>query len=163
MDAFIEGVQGPFFLLDDLGDEPGVETAFFTIRLDRDTIPGFIPLPSADPGEVQAALFPPGFTFGVYFNEIPNQDWNDLDTFSDGERVATFEESAFLGTTIVSAEMIYNLFSSRLIWSKRFRFNGQKVDFKKLVPNGVTINNVTGPGKTAFTASAVAIGGDHNF
>jgi len=163
--AFIEGVQGPFFR-DDPGDPddiPGVETAYFTVRLDSETFPGFIPLPSADPGEVQAALFPPGFTWGVYFNEIPNQDWNDLDTFSDGERVATFEESAFLGTTIVSAEMIYNLFSSRLIWSKSFRFNGQKVDFKKLVPNGVTINNVGSTNASAFTASAVAIGGDHNF
>jgi hypothetical protein len=117
-------------------------------------------LPSDDP-DVFALLIPPGYTWGVYFNETPNQVWGAYDTFSDGERVATFEESAFLGTTIFSTGMVYNLFSSRLIWSRRFRFNGQKVDFKKLVPYGVTINNVTGPGKTAFTASAVAIGGDH--
>jgi len=161
--AFIEGVQGPFFLLDEPEELPGVENAYFTVRLDSGSFPGFIPLPTADPGEVQAALFPPGFTWGVYFNEIPNQDWSDLDTFSDGERVATFEESAFLGTTIVSAEMVYNLFSNRLIWSKSFRFNGQKVDFKKLVPNGVTINNVGSPDATSFGASAIAIGGDHNF
>ena len=161
--AFIEGVQGPFFLLDDLGDEPGVETAFFTVRLDRDTIPGFIPLPSADPGEVIASLIPPGYTWGVYYDETPDGDWADLGSFSDGERVATFEESAFLGTTILSTGMIHNLFSSRLISSKRFRFNGQMVDFKKLVPNGVTINNVGSTNTSAFTASAVAIGGDHNF
>jgi hypothetical protein len=156
--AFIEGVQGDLF-----SGDPGVGTAYFTVRLDSGTFPGFIPLPSADPGEVQAFLFPPGYTWGVYYDENPNGDWANLGSFSDGERVATFEESAFLGTTIVSAEMIYNLFSSRLIWSKRFRFNGQKVDFKKLVPNGVTINNVGSTNASAFTASAVAIGGDHNF
>jgi hypothetical protein len=152
--AFIEGVQGDLF-----DGIPGVETAFFTVRLDSAPPPDAFPLPSADPLEVMADLFPPGFTFDVYYDKNPNQAWNDLPTFSDGDRVATFEESAFLGTTIVSAEMIYNLFSSRLIWSKRFRFNGQKVDFKKLVPNGVTINNFGSTNATAFTASAVAIGG----
>ena len=99
----------------------------------------------------------------MYFNESPDptRDWGDFGLFSDGTRVATFEESAFLGTTIESAEMGYNLFSSRLISSKSFWFNGQKVDFKKLVPNGVTINNVTSqdPNASSFTASAVAIGG----
>jgi hypothetical protein len=158
--AFIEGVQGPFF-----SDTPeGAGTAYFTVRLDSETFPGFpIELPSADP-EVIALLLQPGYTWGVYFNENPNQDdWGDYDTFSDGERVATFEESAILATNILSTGMVYNLFSNRLIWSKSFRFNGQKVDFKKLVPNGVTINNVSAVGKTAFTASAVAIGGDHKF
>ena len=153
--AFIEGVQGDLF-----SGDPGVGTAYFTVRLDSGPPPDAFPLPTADPGEVFALFISPGFTFGVYFNEIPNQDWNLFDTFSDGERVATFEESAFLGTTIVSAGMAYNLFSSRLISSKSFWFNGQKVDFKKLVPNGVTINNVTSqdPNASAFTASAVAIG-----
>jgi hypothetical protein len=155
--AFIEGVRGPFF-----NGTPGVGTAYFTVRLDSGSFPGFIPLPSADP-EVFALLIPPGYTWGVYFNETPNQVWGAYDTFSDGERVATFEESAILATNILSTGMVYNLFSNRLIWSKSFRFNGQKVDFKKLVPNGVTINNVSAVGKTAFTASAVAIGGDHNF
>ena len=52
--AFIEGVQGPFFRddPDDPDDIPGVETAYFTVRLDSETFPGFILLPSADPGTV---------------------------------------------------------------------------------------------------------------
>ena len=62
----------------------------------------------------------------------------------------------------------YNLFSSDLIFSKRFRFNGQKIDFKKLIRNGVTTNNFgsstpvsvspLSPFTLAFTGSAVAIG-----
>jgi hypothetical protein len=163
--AFIEGVQGPFFKIDPENPDsvPGEKTAYFTVRLDTSDPPDAFPLPSADP-EVIALLLQPGYTWGVYFNENPNQDdWGDYDTFSDGERVATFEESAILATNILSTGMVYNLFSNRLIWSKSFRFNGQKVDFKKLVPNGVTMNNVSAVGKTAFTSSAVAIGGDHNF
>ena len=157
--AFIEGVQGDLF-----DGTPGVNTARFTVRLDSATLPFPIDLP-VDPNvppEVVAYLIPSGATWGVYFNEDPDptRTWADHALFSDGERVATFEESAFLGTHIVNAGMGYNLFSSRLIWSKRFRFNGQKVDFKKLVPNGVTINNVTSLLTSAFTASAVAIGGD---
>jgi hypothetical protein len=111
--------------------------------------------------DVEASLFPPGITWGVYFDETPDGNWADPDSFSDGKRVATFKESALLSTTITSTGTGFNVFSSRLIWSKSFRFNGQKVDFKKLVPNGVTINNVTRPitGGSAFTASAVAIGG----
>jgi len=157
--AFIEGVQGPFFR-DDPGDIPGVETAYFTVRLDFLPFPGLIDLP-VEPGSadyVVARLFLPGWTWGVYFDETPDGNWANPDTFSDGERVATFEESAMLSTHIVNAEMGYNLFSSRLISSKSFRFNGQKVDFKKLVPNGVTINNVTSPDASSFGASAVAIG-----
>ena len=163
--AFIEGVQGPFFKIDPENPDsvPGEKTAYFTVRLDSETFPGFIPLPSADPGGIFASLIPPGYTWGVYYDETPNGDWADLGSFSDGERVATFEESAFFGTTILSTGMIYNLFSSRLIWSKSFWVGDQKVDFKKLVPNGVTINNVGNTNTTAFTASAVAIGGDHNF
>ena len=40
-----------------------------------------------------------------------------------------------------------------------FDFNGQMIDFKKLVPNGVTSNNVNGvSGSGGFTGTAVAIG-----
>jgi hypothetical protein len=162
--AFIEGVQGPFFWDDpeDPDDIPGEKTAYFTVRLDTSDPPDAFPLPSADE-EVFALLLQPGYTWGVYYDETPNGDWAVFDTFSDGERVATFEESAVLSTNILNTGMVYNLFSNRLIWSKSFRFNGQQVNFKKLVPNGVTMNNVSAVGKTAFTSSAVAIGGDHNF
>jgi hypothetical protein len=158
--AFIEGVQGPFFLLDDPEDIPGEGTAYFTVRLDLDPEPDAFPLPTADLTEVFALYISPGLTFGVFYDETPDANWADPGSFSDGERVATFEESAFLGTTILSAGTTYNLFSNRLIWSKSFRVGDQRVDFKKLVPNGVTINNIGSILTDAFNASAVAIGGD---
>ena len=122
-----------------------------------------MPVKPSSEDYVAAELYHPGFEFSVYYDETPNGDWSDPGTFSDGERVATFKESALLGIHIIHGEdvgMGYNLFSSRLIWSKSFWVGDQKVDFKKLVPNGVTINNVTNqdPESTALTGSAVAIG-----
>lgn len=165
--VFIEGVRGPFF--DDTGP-PGEATAFFTVRIRSDTFPAPIFL---SPGsDVAALLFPPGSVFDVFFDETPDQAWDDLNTFSNGKRVATFKESALLSTSIINANAGYGLFSSDLITSTPFRFHGQRVDFKKLVPNGVTINNFATqtllfdssvpPGfsfSKVFGASAVAIGG----
>ena len=157
--AFIEGVPGPFF-----DGIPGEATAFFTLRFTSGPPP--IPL---DPGSnVVVNFLPPGASFDVYFDETPDQDWADLGSFSNGKLIATFEESALLSTAIVKPDgsgVFYNLFSSKLIFSKRFRFNGQRVDFKKLVPNGVTINNFGSvapvpvePFTQAFSGSAIAIG-----
>ncbi len=159
--AFIEGVPGPFF-----DGAPGEATAFFTLRL-TSTPPPILLSPGSN---VAVTVIPPGATFDVYFDETPNQDWAKPDSFSDGELIATFEESWFAGTSIAEPDgsgVSYNLFSSDLKFSKRFRFNGEKIDFKKLIPNGVTINNFAsgtpvsfGPFTLAFTGSAVAIGGD---
>ena len=157
--AFIEGVPGPFF-----DGTPGEATAFFTLRVTSAPPPIFL-----SPGSnVAVNLLPPGATFDVFFDETPDQDWADPDSFSDGEVIATFEESWFAGTRIGEPDgsgVSYNLFSSDLIFSKRFRFNGQKIDFKKLIRNGVTITNFGSstpvsfdPFTLGFTGSAVAIG-----
>ena len=163
--AFIEGVPGPFF--DGSGGlPPGEATAFFTLRLTSTPPPIFL-----SPGSnVAVTVVPPGATFDVYFDETPDQDWANPDSFSDGELIATFEESWFAGTSIAEPDgsgVSYNLFSSDLIFSKRFSFNGQKINFKKLIRNGVTINNFGSstpvsfsPFTLGFTGSAVAIGGN---
>ena len=158
--AFIEGVRGPFF-----EGTPGEATAFFTVRLTSGGPPPIFLSPGSN---VAVTIIPPGATFDVFFDETPDQDWANPDSFSDGEVIATFEESWFAGTSIGEPDgsgVSYNLFSSDLISSKRFHFNGQKIDFKKLVPNGVTTNNFTSgtpisfsPFTVGFTGSAVAIG-----
>ncbi len=159
--AFIEGVPGPFF-----DGTPGEATAFFTLRLTSAPPPIFL-----SPGSnVAVTVAPPGATFDVFFDETPDQDWANPDSFSDGELIATFEESGFMSTSVgepFGPGVSYNLFSSDLISSKRFSFNGQKIDFKKLIRNGVTTNNFGSstpvsfsPFTLAFTGSAVAIGGN---
>ena len=164
--AFIEGVPGPFF--DASGGMPPSETtAFFTLRA---TFGPDAPIILSPGSNVAVTVAPPGATFDVFFDENPNQSWANPASFFDGELIASFEESGFMSTSVgepFGPGVSYNLFSSDLISSKRFRFNGQKIDFKKLIRNGVTINNFGSstpvsfnPFTLAFTGSAVAIGGD---
>ena len=162
---FIEGIPGPLF-----NGPAGEATAHFTLRLDS----GFGSTPVfLSPGSNVSVIFnPPGARFSVYFDQTPNQDWADPDSFSDGKLIAQFEESAFLSTSVIEPDgsgVSYNLFSSALIHSKPFRFNGKRYDFKKLMRHGVTTNNVSSttpvsfvPFTQAFTGSAVAIGGNED-
>ncbi len=158
--AFLENVEGPIF-----AGTPGVETAHFTITFAG----GAPPVPLSPGSNLAVNLFPPGPTFDVYFDETPDQDWSDPASFSDGILVATFLESALLNSRVDEPDgsgVAYNLFSSELIYSEKFRFHGRKVDFRKLMPNGVTVNNFATrtpvsfvPFTTAFSGTGVAIGG----
>lgn len=167
--AFIEGIPGPFF-----NGTAGVDTAYFTLRYTAGQEP---PIP-LDPGaDVFVSIVPAGASVDVYFDRDPqNQDWANPDSFSDGKLVATFEESV-LSTTFVGENPLlgpgvsYNLFSSKLIYSKRFRFHGKTIDFKELFPNGLTTSNFGSATPVmdplldsfvtqAFSGSSIAIGGN---
>ena len=90
--AFIEGVPGPFF---DGTGTPGEATAFFTLRA---TFGPAAPIPLNPGSNVEVLLIPPGTTFDVFLDETPNQDWANPDSFSDGDLIATFDESGLLST-----------------------------------------------------------------
>lgn len=160
--AFIEGVDSSLF-----AGDPSKDTAHFTLR-----ITGGMPMPVYPPIEpdpdLSISMLPPGTEFTVFFNPSPGaRDWSDPGTFSEGVPIAVFEESALLGNSGSFAS--FSTFSSRLIDSMPIDFNGQKVDFKKMMPNGVTItnfgngtrfrpyNNTVG---SSFGATAIAIGGN---
>jgi hypothetical protein len=154
--AFIEGVDSPLFT-----GEPSKDTAHFTVRISVLT-----PLPTPLPVETGSGigvsiLEAAGAQFTVYYNSDPGpRDWNVPATFSEGVPIAVFEESALLST--FSAGASYNVFSSWLVDSTPIHFNGQKIDFKKLVPNGVTTTNYTSPRflGASFGGTSVAIGGN---
>lgn len=160
--AFIEGVDSPLF-----NGEASKDAAYFTVRVTR-YLPQPIPLPvEPDPG-LNASVVPPGGQFTIFFDSSPGpRDWNSPDTFSQGVPIAVFEESALLRTGAFAAFPGVNLsqFSSRLIDSTRIKFNGQRIDFKKLVPNGVTVTNFgNGLRSSDFLGAsgggtAIAIGG----
>ncbi len=136
--AFIEGVDGDFD--GNLFNGPASkDTAYFTIYLNK-PIPGDpLILPTPDPALVPL-LYPRGAQFTVYFNPYPeSRDWNTPGSFTQGVSIAVFEESALLSTGAQTAS--FNVFSSRLIDSTPINFNGQRIDFRKLVPNGVTVTN----------------------
>lgn len=161
--AFIKGVEGPLF-----AGEPSKDTAYFTLRVTSD-MPWPISMPIEPDPELSVSLLPPGIQFTVFFNSSPDpREWEDPDTFSEGVPIAVFEESALLSNSGSFASA--NTFSSKLIDSMPINFNGQRIDFKKMMPNGVTITNF-GNGAhyrpyndtfgSSFGATAIAIGGDH--
>lgn len=155
--AFIEGVDRPLF-----SGPPSEDTAYFTLRVTKPT-PLPIPLP-VEPGPgLSVTLLEPGAQFTVYFNSSPGpRDWSNPDTFSEGVPIAVFEESALLGTTASGTS--FNVFSSWLIDSKPINFKGQRINFKRLVPSGVTTTNYATPHPdflgASFGATSIAIGGN---
>jgi hypothetical protein len=139
--AFIEGVDGDFDG-DLFNGEPSEDTAYFTFRLTK-PIPGQIPLPVPDP-DLVASLLLPGAQATFYFNPDPQgRDWTDPATFELGVPIAVLDESALLNTRAEGAFpfVAFNTFSAKVIDTTPIDFNGQRIDFKKLVPNGVTITN----------------------
>lgn len=160
--AFIEGVDGPLFT-----GVPSEDTAYFTIRLTKPTPPP-IPLPVEPDPTLSVDLLEPGGQFTVFFNSDPSsRDWTNPETFSQGVPIAVFEESALLssGANANFPGVGFNVFSSRLIDSTPINFNGQRINFKRLLPDGVTITNLCnglrffpGPGANCG-ATAIAIGG----
>ncbi len=144
--AFIEGVDSSLFadpVITDPKNPPppfSKDTAYFTISLTSPTPrPIFLPV-ETDPGLVVQFLKPAGAQFTVYYNPNPvSRDWKDPLTFQQGVKIAVFEESALLGTGISGAG--FNVFSSWLVDSKPIHFKGQRINFKRLVPNGVTTMN----------------------
>ena len=159
--AFIEGVDSPLF-----AGEPSKDTAYFTLRI-TGGMPFPIDLPIEPDPEMNVSMLPPGTQFTVFFNSSPgSREWNNPDTFSEGVPIAVFEESALLSNSGSSAS--FNTFSSRLIDSTPIDFNGQRVDFKHMVPNGVTTTNFGNGARfrpynntvgSSFGATAIAIGG----
>jgi hypothetical protein len=161
--AFIEGVDTPLF-----SGEPSKDTAYFTVRITE-----YTPLPTTLPVEpdpaLNASVILPGAQFTVFFDSSPGpRVWSTPDTFSEGVPIAVFDESALLSTQAFGAfpGVFFNTFSSGLIESTPIDFNGQRIDFKKLVPNGVTITNFGNALRSTdfFGASgggtAIAIGGN---
>ncbi len=75
-------------------------------------------------------------TFSVYYNPTPNGDWGNPDTFSSGKLIATFErqESLF---PIIGPLGLHSL-SESLQSSQSFTFDGQKFNFNRISPDGIT-------------------------
>ena len=162
--AFIEGVDGSLF-----SGTPSEHTAYFTVRI-TEPVPEQIPLPAADT-QLVTSLLVPGAQATFYFNPDPDgRDWSDPDTFSEGVPIAVIDESALLSTRAEGTfpGIFFNTFSGRLIDSTPIDFNGQRLDFRKLVPDGITVTNFgnalrflpDGTPGVSGGGTAIAIGGN---
>lgn len=137
--TFLEGIPGPMF-----AGAPGESTAFFTLRSEPFSLQTF---PN---GDVLIGLLGTE-VFSLYLDATPDQDFGDPPTFSDGERLATFNrlpaELIFVGPVFTDD------FSVELLSSHRFDWQGRRFNLRQLTPEGVTL---TVTGSTAFLPSGVA-------
>jgi hypothetical protein len=119
-------------------------------------------------GDLKVGIDPAG-EFSVFLQNPPAADYDDPQSFGQGECIATFRRISIVAGVEVGSAVQNNVFSSVLVSSKPFTFNGATYDFADLVPNGVTqwgtasTNTIDPPpvGYSAvipFVGSAVAVG-----
>ena len=121
---------------------PSEATAFLTFRADI----SFQPLPGNGAlGGGQFAVTPilvtPG-NFRIYFTPAPAHDWNNPDTFSNGQVAATLARAPELFSVL--GAMSINAGSAALQSSSTFPLNGHPMNLRDVFPNGVT-DITTGP------------------
>lgn len=112
-------------------------------------------------------LVTPG-TFSIFVSPIPNHNWNNPDSFSSGQLIATFNRAE--GQTVLMGATGFDTFSAAPAFASEIAVNGQNVDFARLTPLGVTetvtisFTPIPGVGTqdfsfvAPFTSVAVAIG-----
>ena len=157
--TFLEGVPGPMF-----SGSPGEQTAFFTLRSEPFTLQT---IPNAD---ILIGLLGDEI-FSFYLDPTPDQDFSNPASFSDGQRIATFNrlpaQLTFVGPVATDK------FSTELLSSNDFFWRGRRFDIRQLTPDGVTVTITASstflpsgaPDFTvfvAFGASAVAVESGHN-
>ena len=125
--ASIAGIENPF------ADpaHPGEANAFFTYKSD--------PLQFTNlPADIDTGitLLNSG-NWHIYFNPSPNGNWNDPDSFSQGQLIADLNHN---GLELVSTGAGHQgVFSGELLASYEFTYvNGENFDFGKFFPNGIT-------------------------
>jgi len=93
-------------------------------------------------GDLALSLDPAG-DFSVYLNQPgtgkSNPSFDDPDSFSQGQRVATFRRTGVvLGTTLTGPKVAANTFSAVPVESVLFEIGGTVYDFAKHLPDGIT-------------------------
>jgi hypothetical protein len=161
---YLGGVSDPLF-----GGAVGEATARLTFR----SAP--FAAQAVTNGDVSIALDPVG-DFSVYLNPEGGASFEEPDSFSRGRRVALFRRaSVVMGETLASPApgglaIGFNVFSADLVESVPFELPGAggRVDFRELLPHGVTQWGIASGNPlatfppyqriVAFTGSAVAAG-----
>src|SRR5438105_4301912 len=84
-------------------------------------------------------FFPPGVEVRFYYDPNPNQNWNNFDTFADGQHIATVLTTEEMLSQIGDISMVIN--SAPLTFSADFNLpNGKTYNFNRLIPGGMTVH-----------------------
>lgn len=129
--TYIAGIPQPIFSdPSDLGDEV---KAYFTFRSEPYSFSTFAN------DDVLVRTITPGFLIKLYYNQTPDQTFDDPDSFSDGQLIATFEVVTSQATRVVNDANAIQQASLRLISTQPFSFQGKHYTIRKIVHNGVSL------------------------
>jgi hypothetical protein len=127
-------VAGYFTNFEGLGSlfagPPSEATAYFTYRSDLLQLQPLPPQP-----DFNITLAAAG-KWHIYFNPVPAGNWNDLESFSHGQIVATLTHST--KELIAAGPNGTSMFSGDLLSSADFVLNGAKLNLHEIFPNGIT-------------------------
>ena len=97
-------------------------------------------------------------TFNIYYNAVPNGDWTNPDTFSDGQKFPGSPIARFTRPEVLDLEFettSQHIITETLVSSQRFTFKGHKYNFSAITPGGITlyeaISNTVLPGVAGFS------------
>jgi hypothetical protein len=133
--------------IDDLfAGSPSLATARFTFRSDTLQLQ-----PLSNPGSLSIILMSGG-VWKIYYNPTPAGDWTNLDSFSQGQLVATLTHGTkeLIGTGAAGTSM----FSGDVIATYDFVLDGNTYNVGKIFPDGFTnfstVSNVPVTGTADF-------------
>jgi hypothetical protein len=147
--TYFPGIDGLF------AGAPSAATAHFTFRSDTWQLQ---PLPAQ--GNLSVTLAGEG-VWKIYYNATPAADWDNLDSFSQGQVVAvlTHGPKELIGVGAVGT----STFSGHVIATYDFVLNGQILNLGKIFPDGFTnfslLSNTPVNNTTAFVVLPYASSG----
>lgn len=80
----------------------------------------------------------PGFLIKIYYNQTPDQSFDDPDTFSDGQLIATFKVLTSQAIRVEDGKAASQQGSLELVSSRPFRFRGKTYMIRSIVHKGVS-------------------------
>jgi hypothetical protein len=90
-------------------------------------------------GDMTNTFIPPGLEIRYYYHSQPDQNWNDYDSFQNGQLIAKFgtTENVTMISTVGRVQLVMN--SAPMTFSEDFVLpDGNKYNFKRFVPGGLT-------------------------
>jgi hypothetical protein len=124
--TYKDGLPGEMF-----SGDMSEKTAHFTLRIEALTAKTI-----GNTGTIHIQLRPPGQRLRIFLNRRPSADWNDPESFSKGELIATYYER--VAQLIDLGPVAESTATFALESANEFSWGGEKYNFMRDTPSGVT-------------------------
>jgi hypothetical protein len=126
--TYIAGIPQPLF---SNAGRAGEANAYFTFRSEPYSFSTFAN------ENILVRTVSPGFLIKLYYNQTPDQNFDDPDTFSDGQLIATFKVVTSQATRVENEAN--QQASLKLVSAQPFWFQGRRYTIRTIVHDGVTL------------------------